>query len=184
VAATPTTATPLGANRAEPAPDLPAAAPDQPAALTGSAGTPTMAAPVDEAPLSAPSHPAVPLAEDPRRAALDPARDAGAATQPSPAVNAPAAGTWAATAAALASTPSAHERVAAATPAQGPDDVPQPPGLPLSGSTASSSVFSSATLYAILVALSALALSQFGRFRLPPVRWRCAAFVALLERPG
>jgi hypothetical protein len=57
--------------------------------------------------------------------------------------------------------------------------------VPLSGSaTASASAFNSAAFYAILVALSALALSQFGRLQLMPARWRCASFIALLERPG
>jgi hypothetical protein len=52
------------------------------------------------------------------------------------------------------------------------------------GATASAAAFNSAALYAILIALSALALSQFGRLQLMPARWRCAAFIALLERPG
>jgi hypothetical protein len=42
----------------------------------------------------------------------------------------------------------------------------------------------SSALYAILLAFAALALLRLDRLQLRPVRWRCAAFVALLERPG
>jgi hypothetical protein len=100
-------------------------------------------------------------------------------------VRGPAAGTYASATSVLPSTHSAQQRLApAAAPAQAPAEAPQPPSLPFTGSTAAASAFSSATLFAILVALSALALSQFGRLRLTPARWRCAAFIALLERPG
>jgi hypothetical protein len=101
-------------------------------------------------------------------------------------VHVPAAQAWASTPSVLSSTPSAHDRLApAAAPTHGPDEAPQAPSVPLSGSgTASSGAFNSAALFAILCALSALALSQFGRLHLMPARWRCAAFIALLERPG
>jgi hypothetical protein len=70
-------------------------------------------------------------------------------------------------------------------PASAPDEAPQPPGLPLSGSvSAAAGGANSAAIYGILIALSALALSQFARLQLMPARWRCAAFIALLERPG
>jgi hypothetical protein len=86
----------------------------------------------------------------------------------------------------LASTPSAHEGVApAGTRGQAPDNAPLAPTAPFGGSaTASSGVFNSAIFYAILAALTALALSQFGRLQLMPARWRCVEFIALLERPG
>jgi hypothetical protein len=112
-------------------------------------------------------------------------RDAPTPGSPSRGAQAPIAEAWALSASAIASTPSAHERVApASAPGQGPD-TPQTPSVPLGGSaTASGGVFSSASFYAILVALGALALSQFGRLQLMPARWRCTAFIALLERPG
>jgi hypothetical protein len=96
-----------------------------------------------------------------------------------------AAEAWVSTPSVLSSTPSAHARLAH-TPAQAPDKAPRSPSAPLSGSaTASSGALSSAAaFFAILIALSALALSQFGRLQLMPARWRSAAFIALLERPG
>jgi hypothetical protein len=42
----------------------------------------------------------------------------------------------------------------------------------------------STALYALLLGIAALALLRFDRLQMRPVRWRCAAFVALLERPG
>jgi hypothetical protein len=40
------------------------------------------------------------------------------------------------------------------------------------------------SFYALLIAFAALALLRYGRLQLQPIQWRCAAFVALLERPG
>jgi hypothetical protein len=64
------------------------------------------------------------------------------------------------------------------------DDAPQPPGVPFSGSPAAAAGGLSSAVYGILFALIALALSQYARLQLTPARWRCAAFIALLERPG
>jgi hypothetical protein len=68
----------------------------------------------------------------------------------------------------------------------GPDDMPGLPGAPSSGGSAASASGggASSALYALLLAFAALAPLRFDRLQLRPVRWRCAAFVALLERPG
>jgi hypothetical protein len=80
----------------------------------------------------------------------------------------------------------APDRLSAkSTPDTAPSDAPELPVLPSSGApTASAGGLQSAAIYAILVGLSALALSQLGRLQLMPARWRCTAFLALLERPG
>ena len=65
-----------------------------------------------------------------------------------------------------------------------PDDAPQPPGMPFSGSPAAAAGGLSSAVYGILFALIALAMSQYARLQLTPARWRSAAFIALLERPG
>jgi hypothetical protein len=65
------------------------------------------------------------------------------------------------------------------------DDAPQAPSVPFSGSSAASAGgLNSGAVYGILFALGALALSQYARLQLKPARWRSAAFIALLERPG
>jgi hypothetical protein len=80
---------------------------------------------------------------------------------------------------------SAQQRLEPAVkPAEAPDETPQPPSLPFSGSTAACGAFSSASLFATLVAPNTLDVTQFGRLELAPARWGCAAFIALLERPG
>ena len=72
-----------------------------------------------------------------------------------------------------------------APPAADPSPQNQLPGSPSgSSSTAPAGGAFSAALYALLIALGVLALCQYGRLHLAPARWRCATFVALLERPG
>ena len=66
-----------------------------------------------------------------------------------------------------------------------PDKNPGSPGAPSGGGALSvPGGRSSSALYALLLAFAALALLRFDRLQLRPVQWRCAAFVALLERPG
>jgi hypothetical protein len=160
------------------------ATPDQSPALTG-ADSPswTTTAPSGEAAPVALTYPAPPTETIVRGGTVTSSR-AISAGDPTHSLQVPAAPTFTSVTLMLSSTPTAHQRLAPAdAPAQAPD-APQAPSLPFSGSTASSGLFSSAALFAILVALSALALSQFGRLQLMPVRWRCTAFIALLERPG
>jgi len=79
----------------------------------------------------------------------------------------------------------ASDRATVAPARTTPDEAPELPGAPSSGgpSLAPAGTASQA-LYAILIAFAALALCHLRRLQLQPVRWRCAAFVALLERPG
>lgn len=64
-------------------------------------------------------------------------------------------------------------------------ELPALPSAPSGGSAFSAPGGGASTaLYALLLAFAALALLRFDRLRLQPVQWRCAAFVALLERPG
>jgi hypothetical protein len=71
-----------------------------------------------------------------------------------------------------------------------PSPVPSPDPAPLTGSGASgaaggvSSGGGSAALYALLIAIAAVALGLWGRLQLVPVRWRSVTIVALNERPG
>jgi hypothetical protein len=66
-----------------------------------------------------------------------------------------------------------------------PDEMPGLPGAPSGGGALSApGGGASSALYALLLAFAALALLRFDRLQLRPVQWRCAAFVALLERPG
>jgi hypothetical protein len=66
-----------------------------------------------------------------------------------------------------------------------PDEMPGLPGAPSGGGVLSApGGGASSALYALLLAFAALALLRFDRLQLRPVQWRCAAFVALLERPG
>jgi hypothetical protein len=58
------------------------------------------------------------------------------------------------------------------------------PGAPSGGPSVAPAGFGVASLYAVLVALAALAALQLSRLRLEPLSWRSAAVVALIERPG
>jgi hypothetical protein len=72
-----------------------------------------------------------------------------------------------------------------APPAADPSPQDLVPGSPSGSSfTAPAGGAISGALYALLIALGVLALCQFGRLQLAPARWRCATFIALLERPG
>jgi hypothetical protein len=92
-----------------------------------------------------------------------------------------AQGTWA-----FAYTPrptSVPARVTATTP---PGDEPSPPSHGVdAGSAAPGSTTSGLGLTALLAVVLALTAPQLRRrLRIPPARWRPAAFVPLLERPG
>jgi hypothetical protein len=63
-------------------------------------------------------------------------------------------------------------------------EVPGQPSVPAGTDLPASGGAPSSAIYALLVSFAALALLLFDRLRLQPVRWRCASFVALLERPG
>jgi hypothetical protein len=71
-------------------------------------------------------------------------------------------------------------------PAQAPEPAPLAGGAPSSGAAgaAPSGGSGSAALYALMIALAALAGGLWGRLELVPVRWRSVAIVALNERPG
>jgi hypothetical protein len=71
-------------------------------------------------------------------------------------------------------------------PAQVPEPAPLAGGAPSSGAAgaAPSGGSGSAALYALMIALAALAGGLWGRLELVPVRWRSVAIVALNERPG
>jgi hypothetical protein len=70
------------------------------------------------------------------------------------------------------------------SPASAPAELPALPSAPSGAAGASAPGGASTALYALLLAFAALALLRYDRLHLRPVRWRCAAFVALLERPG
>jgi hypothetical protein len=70
------------------------------------------------------------------------------------------------------------------SPAQSPDSPPLSGGAPSGAAGAASSGAGSAGLYALLLALAAVAGGLWGRLQLVPVRWRSVAIVALDERPG
>jgi hypothetical protein len=82
----------------------------------------------------------------------------------------------------------AQERAAEvvpAGPASASDELPELPGAPAGGGAFfAPSAGPSTALYAILLALAALALLRFDRLQMRSVQWRCAAFLGLLERPG
>jgi hypothetical protein len=80
------------------------------------------------------------------------------------------------------STPHSQEPVTA----QAPEPAPLAGGAPSSGAAgaAPSGGSGSAALYALMIALAALAGGLWGRLELVPVRWRSVAIVALNERPG
>jgi hypothetical protein len=72
-----------------------------------------------------------------------------------------------------------------------PSPVPAPEQAPLAGGAPSGAAGAgpsggsgSAALYALVIALAALAGGLWGRLELVPVRWRSVAIVALNERPG
>jgi hypothetical protein len=71
-------------------------------------------------------------------------------------------------------------------PAQAPEPAPLAGGAPSSGAAGAgpSGGSGSAALYALMIALAALAGGLWGRLELIPVRWRSVAIVALNERPG
>jgi hypothetical protein len=70
-------------------------------------------------------------------------------------------------------------------PAPAPDQAPLTGGAPSGAAGAGSSGGGgSAALYALVIALAALAGGLWGRLELVPVRWRSVAIVALNERPG
>jgi hypothetical protein len=76
-----------------------------------------------------------------------------------------------------------NEHPAASAPPT--DEVPGQPSPPAGGTEMPApSGGPSSAMYALLVSFGALALLLLDRLRLQPVRWRCASFVALLERPG
>jgi hypothetical protein len=71
-------------------------------------------------------------------------------------------------------------------PALAAENTPLAGGAPSSGAAgaAPSGGSGSAALYALMIALAALAGGLWGRLELVPVRWRSVAIVALNERPG
>jgi hypothetical protein len=71
-------------------------------------------------------------------------------------------------------------------PAQAQEPAPLAGGAPSSGAAGAgpSGGSGSAALYALMIALAALAGGLWGRLELIPVRWRSVAIVALNERPG
>jgi hypothetical protein len=71
-------------------------------------------------------------------------------------------------------------------PAQAAESAPLAGGATSSGAAgaAPSGGGGSAALYALVIALAALAGGLWGRLELVPVRWRSVAIVALNERPG
>ncbi len=73
-----------------------------------------------------------------------------------------------------------------AAPVAPPAELPAIPSTPSGGGGAFTPPGGTPppALYGLLLAFSALALLRFGRLQLRPAQWRCAAFVALLERPG
>jgi hypothetical protein len=72
----------------------------------------------------------------------------------------------------------------AVAPASAPAPSPQAPGGAPGSAGAGLSGAASSALFALLVALAAIAVGSSYRLRLPPVRWRPLAFVAVIERPG
>jgi len=70
-------------------------------------------------------------------------------------------------------------------PTHSPEPSPPPGGSAPSGTAgAASSGTGSAALYALVIALAALAGGLWGRLLEVPVRWRSVTIVALNERPG
>jgi hypothetical protein len=78
----------------------------------------------------------------------------------------------------------ANGQSSAVASASGPAPSPQAPGGASGSAGAGLSGAASSALFALLVALAAIAVGSFYRLRLPPVRWRPLAFVAVIERPG
>jgi hypothetical protein len=70
------------------------------------------------------------------------------------------------------------------SPVMSLDPVPSSGGAPSGAAGAASAGSGSAALYALVVALAALAAGLWGRLQLVPVHWRSVALVALNERPG
>jgi hypothetical protein len=89
-------------------------------------------------------------------------------------------------AAQLPSGPTSRQTSEDPVPAQAPEPAPLAGGAPSSGAAgaAPSGGSGSAALYALMIALAALAGGLGGRLELLPVRWRSVAIVALNERPG
>jgi hypothetical protein len=87
---------------------------------------------------------------------------------------------------AFAYTPRPTSVPARVTAATSPGDEPSPPSHGVdAGSAASGSTASGLGLAALLAVVLALMAPQLRRrLRIPPARWRPAAFVPLLERPG
>ena len=85
----------------------------------------------------------------------------------------------------IAATMSHSVHQAQATAPQTSAETPGAPSAPVGGGAVFAPAGAPSTaLYGLLVAFAALALLRYDRLRLRPVQWRCAAFVALLERPG
>jgi hypothetical protein len=68
--------------------------------------------------------------------------------------------------------------------APGPGAPAPPPGAASCAASCAPAGFGGGFLYALLVALAALAALKLSRLCLESVRWRSAAVVALIERPG
>jgi len=81
-------------------------------------------------------------------------------------------------------TASASRSLAPAPPPAVPGPGLPSPGAPSGAPSVAPAGWASPSLYAVLVALAALAALQLGRLRLEPIGWRSAAVVALIERPG
>jgi hypothetical protein len=64
------------------------------------------------------------------------------------------------------------------------DPAPYSGGAPSGAAGGAASSGGSAALYALVVALAALAAGLWSRLQLVPIHWRSVALVALNERPG
>jgi hypothetical protein len=173
----PVTGRPSGPSGGSPSADSPTAPSAAPIADTTSTAITTSdaIAPV----LAAPVHPATTLSEVAGLAATQTSPHTPSIDEPTSASH----GSYAATTSLPSSILASRAPLARASSSP-PDDAPQPPGAPFSGSSAAAAGGLSSAIYGILIALIALALSQYARLQLTPARWRCAAFIALLERPG
>ena len=69
-------------------------------------------------------------------------------------------------------------------PATSPEPPPMTGGAPSGAAGAAGGSSGSAALYALVIAIAALAGGLCGRVQVIPVRWRSVTIVALNERPG
>jgi hypothetical protein len=169
------TATGLALELSTPTSGSSAGSPTAPSAPSVAGTTSEAIAPV----LAAPVHPITTQSEVAGRATTQSSPRIPSTVDPTSASH----GSYAATTSLLSSIRDSRAALSR-TSSSPPDDAPQPPGMPFSGSPAAAAGGLSTAVYGILIALIALALSQYARLQLTPARWRCAAFVALLERPG